>query len=110
MREKMVMCLLAVLFLAIPPAQAQKWPSVDSIVDEMQTGLDLNKDQVAKVKIVVAENLAKRQQVTPQLSQGLTAAQSQPLDAELYAKLSQIFTSTQMSKCKVMSKVMQPEV
>ena len=42
--------------------------------------------------------MAQRQRIRPQLAEGLTQAQSEPLDTLLYAQLSEVLTRGQMSQ------------
>jgi hypothetical protein len=109
MRDKTIVCILAAIFFLAVPAYAELPKAVD-IVMKMQEKLNLNQDQLSKVKPIIEENITKRQQVTPQLSQGLTQAQSQPLDSELYQKLREILTLSQMSRWNTMSGLMQSEI
>ena len=98
MRVKMVVHILITFFLLTAFAYAQEWPSADRIVSKLQIELNLEKEQLDQVTLIIEENMAKRQQVTPQLTEGLTQVQSQPLDRELYRKLSGVLTKPQMSQ------------
>jgi hypothetical protein len=105
MRHQTIAYVLAALFLLTASAQAQL-PKADDIVIEMQQTLDLDSGQLIKVRQVVTENMSKRINVKPQLSQGLTHAQAQTLDSELFQKLSQILTTSQMNMwCRMSAKI-----
>ncbi|MBF0386035.1 MAG: hypothetical protein HQL27_09230 [Candidatus Omnitrophica bacterium] len=98
MKRKTVIYVLIAIFVLWVAANAQEWPSTEHIVAKIQAELNLTKEQFAKVKIIIDENMAKRQKITPQLTQGLTQAQSAPLDSELYTNLSKVLTRAQMSQ------------
>ena len=89
--------LIISLFLSVS-VYAQEWPSAEHIVSKMKTELNLTEEQFDKVKLIIEENMAKRKNITPQLEKGLTQAQSSPLDAHLYTKLSEVLTRDQMRK------------
>jgi putative alpha-1,2-mannosidase len=94
-----MMVFLAVAFLVFSVSVwAQVWPSADNIVSKAQAELNLESEQVEKVRMIIEENMAKRQEMLPQLEQGLTQAQAKPLDHELYNKLSEVLTRSQMNK------------
>jgi hypothetical protein len=79
-------------------AYAQEWPSADKIVAKMKTEMSLDADQSPLVKLIVEENMSKRQDLLPQSTKGLSESQSHPLDWELYVKLSEVLTRSQMSQ------------
>ena len=96
MSNKKIVGSLAAFFLLTVFSYAQEWPSAANIVTKMQTELNLSQDQLTKVKIIIEQNMTERQQVKPQLAAGLTQAQADPLDSELYTKLSEVLTRSQM--------------
>jgi hypothetical protein len=104
--NKNIISFVLVALLSATSAYAQAWPKTDVVVAKMRAMMNLNEDQVTKVKRVIEENFAKRRALSPQLSQGLTSSQVQPLDSELYTKLSRILTPSQMSEWTRISKIM----
>lgn len=98
MRVKMVVFVLVAFFLLSTSVYAQQWPSTEQIIEKVQVELNLTDDQLDKVILIIEENMAKRKEITPQLEQGLTQAQAQPLDTELYTQLSQVLTREQMRR------------
>lgn len=96
MKIKMCAFFLAASFFLASWACAQTWPSADQLIVKIQTTMNLTKEQLDKVRLIIEENMTKRKQITPQLNQGLTQAQSDPLDDELYNKLREVLTRTQM--------------
>ncbi|MBF0523167.1 MAG: hypothetical protein HQL24_08950 [Candidatus Omnitrophica bacterium] len=98
MRIKTIASILVAFFFLSGSIYAQDWPSADYIVAKMQKELNLDQNQYIKVKLIIEDNMAKRQHITPQIPQGLTQAQSQSLDTELYDNLSEVLTRSQMSQ------------
>lgn len=98
MREKIIALVLIASFSLLLSASAQEWPSAENIVAKIKTELNLTEEQFDKVKLIIEENMAERKAIMPQLEKGLTQAQSQPLDAQLYTKLTEVLTRTQMAK------------
>lgn len=98
MKRKIMGSVLGAFFFLTVFAYAQEWPSVDEVVTKIQTELNLQGGQLDKVRLIIKENLAKRQNISPQLSAGLTQAQAEPLDLELYTRLSEVLTRPQMDQ------------
>jgi len=98
MRVKIMGSVLVALFFLTAFAYTQEWPSVEDVVTKIQSALDLSDGQIGKVRVIIKDNLAKRQKISPQLTAGLTQAQAEPLDLELYTKLSQVLTRPQMNQ------------
>lgn len=98
MRVRSIVCILVAFFFIWVSVYAQEWPSADDIIVKIQTEMNLNQQQLVKVKLIIKENMAKRQQIRPQLDLGLTQAQAEPLDTELYLKLSEVLTKYQMDQ------------
>ena len=95
MNVNMIVSVLIVLFLATN-VYAQEWPSASSIVEKVRTDLNLSQAQYEEVKVIIEENMAKRQQIAQESTLGLSMAQSQVLGTELYTKLSNVLTESQM--------------
>ncbi|MBF0484386.1 MAG: hypothetical protein HQL25_06735 [Candidatus Omnitrophica bacterium] len=110
MLGKTILYFLIVFCFLKVSAYGQEWPTVENIVAKVQTELNLVPEQLVKVKLIIADNMRKRQQIKPQLTEGLTQAQSQPLDAELYSKLSEVLTREQMGKWNKILEVMLQEM
>ena len=98
MTNKIMVCVLAVFFSLTAFAYAQQWPSAVSVVEMVRTELNLDQAQFDEVKIIIEENVAKRGEVAPQSTRGLSITQSRELDSEMYAKLNKILTEYQMKQ------------
>ncbi len=98
MKGKITVFVLIASFILSVSVYAQEWPSAEHIVSKIKTELNLTEEQFDKVKLIIEENMAERQNITPQLEKGLTQAQSSPLDSHLYTKLSEVLTRSQMRK------------
>jgi len=85
------------LILLTASAYAQERFSADHIVTRMKSDLNLNPDQLPAVQLIIEENMAERQEISPQSSEGLSQDQSLPLDMELYQKLGGVLTRSQMN-------------
>ena len=105
MKSTIIGGILIAFILISTLGYAEQWPDADEIVAQVQTELDLNPDQFAKVKTIIEENMTKRKE----LNQGkdLMLSQSQPLDSQLYRKLSDVMTQEQMGQwTKMLSRMM----
>lgn len=105
--------ILVYVFMAViltPSVYAGEWPSADRIVTKIQIELNLGDEQLDKVKQIIEENMAQRQEVTPQMAEGLTQTQSQPFDAELYQKLSGVLTRSQMNQWNKMLTIIREDM
>lgn len=97
MKKRIITSIVVAFSLMIGSVQAQKWPDAEDIVAKVETEMNLDKDQFVKVKQIIEKNIEKRR-ATTQLNMGLTQAQSQPLEDELYHNLSEVLTTSQMSR------------
>lgn len=95
---KVILSALIIGSLISSFAYAQVWPDAVDILAKVQKELHLNYDQTKQVKVIIEENIAKRRAIYPQLADGLTQAQSDPIEKELYQKLSEVLTPSQMSQ------------
>ena len=98
MNKKITAIVVGAMFFIMAAAQAQDWPTSNEILIRAETELKLDSAQIPKVKVILEENVAKRNQVSPHSTQGLSQAQSEPLDSELYLGLSKVLTRSQMNQ------------
>jgi len=85
-------------FLAAPVwAEPQEPPSVDKMVERLSTDLDLNAEQAAKVKAIMDEGMAKREDM---MKSAVEPSQMEQMKAEEEDKLSQVLTPEQLAKWK----------
>ncbi len=98
MKGIIIGCILIACAFLSTAAFAQQWPGADDIVAKIKLELNLTPGQLDQVGLIIKENMTKRQNITPQLTQGLTQSQSSPLDEELYTKLSEVLTRDQMGQ------------
>ena len=98
MKAKAIICVLVASIFLMVSAYAQQWPTSNDIMGKIQEKMNLNQEQLAQVRLIIDKNMADRQKISPQLDAGLTQAQAEPLDTELYLKLSEVLTRSQMDQ------------
>ena len=62
MRGKTIISVLVVFMILGTYAYAQRWPSAATIVERAKTELNLDQGQYDQVKVIIEENVLKRQQ------------------------------------------------
>ena len=65
MIRKIIVGVLVAIFSTGIFAFAQEWPTAQDIMSKVQAEMDLDAAQLSKVKAIVEENVAERQQVKP---------------------------------------------
>ena len=105
MRSRIIRCLLVVSFFLAVSVYAQETTSVSYIVAKMKKELNLTQEQVDAVKPILAEDMAKRDELKQSLRDQVTISDSSAiqskigeLDRDENKKLSMILTKDQMNK------------